>query len=96
MDNLLNLCGGSDRPQAETAGPVHETDLMITSRVGLCTMLERIGENHGFHTKIVGNSVYRNSNNLQDTDEVVRVMREVAQERGEREIRQRSKKPKSA
>ena len=63
----------------EDVGLVHDADLRITSRVGLHTMLEEIGRNHGFQADVV-NEVYRNSNGLQETDNILHVMREVAQE----------------
>ena len=56
-------------------------------------MLEQMGENHGFQANVV-NSVYKHSNGLQEADEILRVMREVAQKHGEQEIQHQSKRRK--
>ncbi|KAH0839707.1 hypothetical protein J3R83DRAFT_629 [Lanmaoa asiatica] len=94
-DSLTNSRSATPGSSRDNEVRVHQVDLMVTSRVGLHAMLEQMGENHGFRTKIV-NRVYKESTNLEETDKVLHVMREAAQERGEREIRRRSKKRKTA
>ncbi|KAG9310601.1 hypothetical protein JVU11DRAFT_9165 [Chiua virens] len=74
---------------------VHQGDLAVTSRVGLCTMLERMEETHGFRTDVV-NRVYKQSNGLEETDRTLLAMQEAAREQGEREIQHRSRKRKTA
>ena len=69
---------GSPSDDESACGPVHHTDIAVTSRVGL-------------HARIV-NRVYRESNSLQDTDEILHTMREAARERGDHEIQHRSKR----
>ncbi|KIJ07520.1 hypothetical protein PAXINDRAFT_102926 [Paxillus involutus ATCC 200175] len=77
------------------SGPtsVHDTDVGITSQVGLNTMLAELGSNHGFQPDVV-HDVYRESTNLTETEEILRAMQEAAKEEGSREIRRRSKKRK--
>ena len=82
---------GSPSDDESACGPVHHTDTTVTSHVGLHVMLKRIEKNHEFHTRIV-NRVYRESNSLQDTDEILHTMREAVWERGDHEIQHRSKR----
>lgn len=58
---------------------VHHTDLAATSHMGLHMMLEQMGKNHGFCANVV-NRVYKHSSSLEETDKILHVMREVAQE----------------
>ncbi|KAN0079834.1 hypothetical protein V8E55_009400 [Tylopilus felleus] len=89
----IKISDSADNTKDSDAGPAHCTDITTTSRVGLHTMLEQMGENHGFQANVV-NSVYKHSNGLQEADEILRVMREVAQKHGEQEIQHQSKRRK--
>lgn len=72
---------------------VHHGDLALTSHMGLHMMLKQMGENHGFFTNIV-NRVYKHSNSLEETNNILHAMWEAAQEWGEQEIKHRSKRRK--
>ncbi|KAG9312615.1 hypothetical protein JVU11DRAFT_7020 [Chiua virens] len=74
---------------------VHQGNLAVTSHMGLYTMLEKMKENHGFHTDIV-NRVYKQSNGLKETDRTLLAMQEVEQEQGKQEIQHGSRKKKTA
>ena len=58
---------------------VHKLNLAVTLYMRLHIILKQMGTNHGFHSKLV-NRIYKHSSGLKETDNILYIMRDAAQE----------------